>query len=91
MNPLHIYVLDRGFVLLGRARPHDSGDDFSTFLLDNCAVVRIWGTTDGLGQLAKDGPTKDTKLDREGDGIELTKKFIIRRIPCTGDWSKTWK
>lgn len=55
---LRIVVLQRGWVLVG---------EFSQLkencTLENAAVVRIWGTTKGLGQLAVEGPTSSTKLD----------------------------
>lgn len=76
---------------MGRARPHARGDDPSIYTLDDVAVVRRWGTTKGLGQLAQEGPTVNTKLDPEPDGVEITRRAIYRRIPCVGDWNQKWK
>jgi len=53
-----ICVLQRGWVMVG-----DFKRDGSDCTLTNASVVRIWGTTKGLGEIALNGPTKDTKLD----------------------------
>ena len=56
-----IVVVDRGWVYVGEVE-HDG---------EWCAItearnVRRWGTTSGLGQLAKSGPTDETRLDDYG-------------------------
>lgn len=99
MNKLHIYVLERGQVLIGRARPHARGDDPSIYTLDDVAVIRRWGTkgeadearSRGLGLLARGGPTPATILDPEPDGVEVTRRAIYRRIPCVGGWAEGWR
>lgn len=55
---LCIAVLDRGFVYVGNVT---TDDKFVT--ITNARNVRKWGTTNGLGQLAIEGPQPDTKLD----------------------------
>jgi hypothetical protein len=37
-----------------------------TTIITEARVIRYWGTTAGLGQLAADGPTSTTKLDPYG-------------------------
>lgn len=54
-----IVVLQRGWVAVGEL-------DRSTapqLTLRNASIVRRWGTTSGLGELARKGPLKETKLD----------------------------
>lgn len=55
-----IVVLDRGFVYVGAVT---IADDFVT--IRNAKNVRVWGTTKGLGELAK-GPTSKTVTDPTG-------------------------
>jgi len=53
-----IVILNRGWVAVG---------DFSRCgdmcRLENASVIRRWGTTEGLGELAIGGPQSDTILD----------------------------
>ena len=56
---IKIVVLQRGWVLIGRFER--TGDQCK---LHQASVIRVWGTTRGLGELAKDGPTSLTKLDK---------------------------
>lgn len=58
MKDVRIVVLERGWVVVGEW--WESGHDIR---LENCAVIRRWGTTMGLGEIAENGPTEDTKLD----------------------------
>ena len=55
---VRIIVLQRGWVVVGHARRHGP-----RIRVTNCAVVRYWGTTAGLGELATKGPLDKTKLD----------------------------
>lgn len=57
-NQIRIVVLQRGWVAVGRYS--QSGDDC---VLENASIVRYWGTTKGLGEIAEGGPTGTTKLD----------------------------
>ena len=56
-----IAVVDRGFVYVG-ACEHDG----QWCVISQARNVRIWGTTAGLGELARSGPTKATVLDAVG-------------------------
>ena len=56
-----IVVLDRGFVYVGRVS-HEDG----FIVIHDARNIRKWGTTQGLGQLATDGPQPNTELDTVG-------------------------
>lgn len=53
-----IVVLQRGWVVVGDV--HRTGDEI---IVRDASVIRYWGTTKGLGQLALSGPTEKTVLD----------------------------
>jgi len=55
-----ILVLQRGWVAVGDYSESTDGNEVS---LTNASIIRRWGTTKGLGEIAANGPTKDTKLD----------------------------
>lgn len=57
-SDIRIVVLQRGWVLVGKFSKKKE-----QCFLDNAHVVRYWGTTRGLGEIASDGPTDKTKLD----------------------------
>lgn len=56
-----IVIGQRGWVWVGDVTVQD---DWTT--LSSASVIRVWGTENGLGQLAKSGATPKTKLDRCG-------------------------
>lgn len=59
-SPIKIVVLQRGWVAVGHYEC--DGDQCS---LKNASIIRIWGTTRGLGELVS-GPTPKTILDPAG-------------------------
>lgn len=83
-----IFVMQRGFVLVGRIADEQCNDAFLISLKD-VAVVRRWGTSKGLGELATKGPLANTILEPEPDGTEIARMAIYRKIPCNQkEWSK---
>lgn len=62
-NPgrLCIAILDRGWVFVGRVTEQPSA-----VRIEGADCVRRWGTERGIGQLALNGPTRETKLDPAG-------------------------
>lgn len=58
---LKIVVLQRGWVLVG-----DYHRVNTECWLTNAHVIRRWGTSEGLGELAKSGPLTETKLEPSG-------------------------
>lgn len=59
--PIKIAILQRGWVMVGRFERN--GNDC---VLRDASVVRVWGTTQGIGEIALNGPTKKTVLDKCG-------------------------
>lgn len=56
--------------------------------LTHASVIRNWGTTKGLGEIAMNGPTKDTKLDKCGGVVEFDYLTVVCAISCAED---KWK
>ncbi len=57
-SEIKIVILQRGWVMVGRFER--KGSDCK---LTQASVIRSWGTTKGLGEIAENGPTSTTKLD----------------------------
>lgn len=72
-----IYVLQARWVLIGEA---EEGPTHTT--LTNASVIRRWGTTRGLGEIALKGPTKSTVLDDCSD-VEFPNSAVLFSIACT--------
>ena len=53
-----IVILQRGWVAIGDLKK--KGEYME---LDNASIIRRWGTSQGLGQLATNGEQADTKLE----------------------------
>jgi len=53
-----IVICDRGWVVVGDVA--NSGDYIR---ISNASVIRRWGTKNGIGELAENGPQPETKLD----------------------------
>lgn len=56
-----VVVLDRGWVYVGQ-----TSIEGEWCLIRAAQNIRYWGTKRGLGQLALEGPTENTKLDPAG-------------------------
>lgn len=80
---IKIVILQRGWVMVGKFER--KGSDCK---LHNSSVIRSWGTTKGLGELAKDGPTSTTKLDPNNGVVEFDYLTIVATISCD---QKSWK
>ena len=88
MDNWSLLVCQERWVLAGIVRPHPT--NALKIMIDHCFVIRIWGTSRGLGELALDGPTEAGKYDYEGSGIEQNDDFVMRIIPCEPRASKKW-
>lgn len=82
-NVIKIVILQRGWVMVGKYSR--SGDDCS---LTDASIIRVWGTTKGLGELAKNGPMEHTELDPANGLVEFHRLTEIATI--TVDQEK-WK
>lgn len=79
-----IVILQRGWVMVGKY-----SRDGDNCRLTNANVIRNWGTTKGLGELAADGPKKDTKLDPTNGLVEFHRLTEIATIVCNeAKWEK---
>jgi len=72
---LKIVVLQRGWVLIGRLM-----QDGSKCKLNNAQVIRSWGTTQGLGELALKGKQPNTKLDPTNGVVEFDALTMVLSI-----------
>ena len=81
---IRICVLHRGWVLVG-----DYSRTGDYVKLEKPSVIRIWGTTKGLGQIAADGPLQNTVLDPEPE-CEFNVQQVIRTISCSGEKWEKW-
>jgi hypothetical protein len=73
---IKIVILQRGWVMVGR---WSQKDDMCS--LDNAYVIRTWGTTKGLGELALEGKKSSTKLDKAGH-VEFHQLTIVATLNC---------
>lgn len=80
---IEIVVLDRGWVVVGQVSI--KGEEV---VIKKGHVIRRWGTTNGLGQIAQEGPTADTKLEA-APLIKTTLGAVVCRFGCDQDkWDK---
>jgi hypothetical protein len=81
-SKIKIVVYQRGWIAIGSYS--EEGD---VCILENAHIIRRWGTDNGLGQLALEGPQEETKLDKTGV-IRALRQTTVNIIDC--DESK-WK
>jgi hypothetical protein len=71
-----IFVLKERWVLIGTV-----SIEGPTIQLTDASVVRRWGTTQGLGQIALRGPAEDTIFDLCGS-VEFPVESVLFSISC---------
>ena len=76
MQDIRIVILQRGWVFVGTYTQKGM-----TCKLNNAQCIRRWGTTKGLGELAKNGPTSATQLESHGI-VEFHRLTSIATIHC---------
>jgi len=74
---IKIVVLQRGWISVGYFERN--GSDCK---LHHSHTIRKWGTTQGLGELAKNGPLPNTVLDKENGLVEFDYLTVIKTISC---------
>ena len=77
-----IVILNRGWVVVGNY--YEKGDNCT---LTDASVIRTWGTTKGLGELAENGPLTNTKLDA-CPNVHFHKMTMVARM---GVNESNWK
>lgn len=61
MKSTHIGVIQSGWVFIGRMQKRDPKSN--QVVLHGASCIRRWGTSMGLGELALNGPQKETVLE----------------------------
>jgi hypothetical protein len=74
-----IVIAQRGWVFVGDVER--SGDDVT---INNAQCIRRWGTTKGLGELAKNGPQRNTVLDEMGT-VRLHTLAVVAAVDCEAE------
>ena len=72
---VRIVILQRGWVAVGRFE-----QDGSDCQLKDASIIRVWGTTRGLGEIIS-GPTSSTKLDSCGT-LRFHELAIVATMDC---------
>ncbi len=84
VGDIKIVILQRGWCMVGRLERKGS-----ECKLYEASVIRSWGTTKGLGEIAKDGPTSTTKLDKCNGLVEFDYLTVVASIFCDATkWEK---
>ena len=79
-----IIIADRGWVYVGKV-----SRDGDQVVIADCYNVRRWGTTNGLGELALNGPTGESHLDHYGT-VRLHVLASLGSVECDGAKWDTW-
>ncbi len=81
---IKIIILQRGWVMVGRFEREDNDCK-----LHDASVIRVWGTSKGLGEIASNGPIKDkTVLDKCGGLVEFDYLTVVAMISVD---EKKWR
>ena len=75
---LKIVVLQRGWVMVGKLERNGS-----ECKLHNANVIRCWGTTKGLGEIALEGPKSSTRLDKCNGLVEFDYLTVVCSISAS--------
>lgn len=85
-SEIKICILQRGWVFVGRF-----SQEGEMCILTDAFNIRTWGTTKGLGELASDGSTSTTKLDKVND-VRFHELTSVVLLDCEKkSWDKVLK
>ena len=59
-----IVIALAGWCFIGKQKPHSEKGEIT---LTDASVIRVWGTTKGVGEIALNGAQQDTILDPCGE------------------------
>lgn len=76
-SDIKIVILQRGWIVVGRFIRK-----VNECKMTDASVIRNWGTTKGLGEIAENGPTSTTKLDKCYGGVEFDYLTVVASIGC---------
>lgn len=79
-SDIKIVILQRGWCMVGRLERKEN-----ECKLYDASVIRSWGTTRGLGEIAEGGPTTSTKLDKCNGLVEFDYLTVVASISCNKD------
>jgi len=82
-DDIRIVILQRGWSMIG----YFTKDEEKNCTLECAHVIRKWGTTSGLGQLADQGKQENTVLDKAGT-VNFDYLTVVATIKCNGE---LWK
>lgn len=86
-NDIRIVILQRGWVVVGR---YKRVDQYVT--LDDVFVIRAWGTTKGLGEIAQNGPISGKTILDASPQFEFHTLVEVANIKCNFQkWKETCK
>ena len=76
-----IVVLQRGWIVVG-----DISKTNEEVTIKNCSIIRVWGTSKGLGEIAESGATSKTVLDKSPDIIVHPLSVVLYMNVNMGKW-----
>lgn len=78
-----IVILQRGWVMVGQMRKTGY-----QCVLHSASVIRRWGTTMGLPELAERGPLEETKLETATLPVRFHYMTVIATLECSDKWRR---
>ena len=81
-NGKTIVIVDAGWVFLADSVTEEQVYGMPVIRMVGASVIRAWGTTAGLGEIALNGPTKNTVLDFAGQ-VDIPHGKVLGLIECT--------